>query len=71
MKVRDVVGRRIVAARQARCYREDTHDFVGMHLDALVLDNGTEIRFMVLETGYGYGIAAIVAKPPRRARVSR
>lgn len=61
---RDIVGRKIVAVdwrpfETGRTEREKTTDPV------LVLDNGTRLTFVVMETEVGeYGIEIVVHKAP-------
>ena len=62
MKTRDVLGKRIVAVRQHRRMRDDVRDFAGMEVDAIILDDGTEIRPHAFETGYDVAADCIVVR---------
>ena len=53
MKARDVVGRRIVAIEQQQVQRGFMRGRPVMHLDALVLDDGTRIVLEAVERDDG------------------
>ena len=66
MRARDVVGRRIVSVRQRRSdFSAQTYE-----IDAIVLDNGTEIQFWAQEHPDGTDPlpVAVVVKSPCAAR---
>lgn len=65
MKLRDVAGRQIVAIRQGVQQTRPGHR-VNL-VEAIVLDDKTELRFVTIETEYGfYGIDVIVNKQNKK-----
>ena len=64
MKAKDVVGRKIVRVEQNRIQADDSHAGCWA-IRALVLDDGTEIRFSVHEIEADYAIEAYVVKPTK------
>ena len=64
---RDVIGRRIIGVKQ-RTLRTRTHGTESaVSLDAIVLHDGTEIRFVVAETDFGeYIVQGVIRKPNNR-----
>lgn len=62
MNKRDVIGKRIARIVQERDINSANRMYD--HLHAIVLEDGTEIRFIVQETDNGeYGLRAFVVKP--------
>lgn len=70
MEIRHALGKRIIEVRQRRVYRTDISGFAGMQVEAIVLEDGTEIRPFAFETGYDYGADAVVVKPRKADRIT-
>ena len=62
MKSKDAVGKRIVEIKQKRIHRDDGGEYVGYGVSSIVLEDGTTLSPLVLETGYGYAIDILVGK---------
>jgi hypothetical protein len=67
MKSAHVVGKRIAKIEQTRCWNENGGYF-WWDLEAIVLEDGTRIGVMTIETEGEYGHEAVVSRPTRRSR---
>lgn len=63
MRSRDVVGKRIVAVRQRRAY--DSNRAPITDVQALVFEDGTELRFNVAERESDYAVDAYLVRAPK------
>ena len=64
MKSRGIVGKRIVAVRQSHFWNENIRT-MDIDVIAIVLEDGTELRPVVSETGCEYAVDFIVVKSRR------
>lgn len=65
MRARGVVGKRIVAIRQRRFFSEFGGDWV-VDVQAIILEDGTELRPLVVPVEDDYIVDVRVVKPERR-----
>ncbi len=65
MRARGVVGKRIVAIRQRRFYSDGCGDMV-VAVDAIILEDGTELRPLVVPIEDDNVTEIVVVKPERR-----
>lgn len=64
MNARNVVGKRIVRIVQQRDVSAAGTSYDNLH--AIVLDDKTEIRFVVVEHEGDYGVRGVIANPSRK-----
>ena len=69
MKSRDVVGKKIVAIRQGVWSQQQGANINCWTVEALVLEDGTELRFTTVEGEGEYGTNIVVIK--RKTNVPR
>lgn len=68
MKLRDVAGKRIAAIRQGRVGASDARRSQWA-VDAIVLEDGTELRFVTIELEGEYATDVVVCKPGKNVKI--
>lgn len=64
MKAKDAVGRKIVGVRQTRWFNDYSHKHE-ITVDALILDNGTELRPFGFPTETDHAATLLAVKKPK------
>lgn len=68
MKVKDVLGKKIVGVDQERFWNDHTASWC-VHVKGFELDNGSYIHFSTTETGSDYATEATVTKAKKTETV--
>jgi hypothetical protein len=63
MKTRGVVGKRIMQVTQKRVYNRHVMSMVNA-VEAIILEDGTELRPVICEWEGDYSVDFVVVKPP-------
>lgn len=68
MKIKDVLGKKIVGVNQERFWNHHTDSWC-IHVKGFTLSDGSYIHFSTIETGSDYATAATVTKSKKTETV--